>query len=251
MPLTPAQRIRQQALAAKAAKTAQAAGGNDPYGAPQGSDYELLRARLAEHKRALALIRAKAQKEQYKVDAVKDFDGWVDGVLATGSGTPDPVFTEMLAWNLDAGNHERALEMAAYAIRHKLTMPDQFSRAVPEFVMDEFFAAYNQGKLGKSEGEGGGDGGDAVALLERALEITEDADAHDQPRAKLLKAYGYALIGCKPDSAEFDTGKLDAAVGQQALTALQIALKLDEKSGVKKDIEKLERALKKASQGAT
>ena len=62
-------------------------------------------------------------------------------------------------------------------------------------------------------------------------------DAHDMPdqsRARLHKSIGWVLTESSPASA---------------LNHLKRALQLDEKCGVKKDIERLESAIKKAANG--
>jgi len=76
-----------------------------------------------------------------------------------------------------------------------------------------------------------------VAATEQAERLTGDADMHDQIRAKLAKAAGYALRA--------------AGRYEDALAKLKRALELDERIGVKKDIEQLEREIKKAAQAKT
>ena len=60
--------------------------------------------------------------------------------------------------------------------------------------------------------------------LERVDELTRDADMHDQVRAKLYKALGYAL---------------QDADSPRALEYLRRALSLNDRVGVKKDIDRL------------
>lgn len=231
MALTPAQRHRQQMLAQQRQKAASA------HGAASGSQYEQLLARLAEHKRSLKTIASSEGKGQYKAQAVLDFDGWVDGVLKSGTGAADEIFTTMLAWQFDAGNYLRCLELAAYAIKHQLTMPDQFKRSVPVFLIDEYAKAALAGKL-KAPWK-------ADQLLEKVITLTDAQDAHDIPRSRLYKAYTFARIG-RLESSDIDKD-LAPEVAAAALAGLRRALELDDNVGVKKEISKLESYLKKTA----
>lgn len=233
MALTPAQQYRQKLLAQQAQKNAK----TGPHGAVRGSEYEQLLARLAEHKRSLKTIASSEGKGQYKAQAVLDFDGWVDGVLASGTGAADEVFTTMLAWHFDAGNYLRCLELAAYAIKHKLIMPDQFKRSVPMFIVDEYAKAALAGKF-KAPWK-------ADQLLERVITLTDGEDVHDEPRARLYKAYTFARIG-RLESADINKD-LAPEVAAAALAGLRRALELDDNVGVKKEINKLESYLKKTA----
>lgn len=238
MALTPAQLHRQKVLAELATKAAQAAGG-DPHGAPQGSEYELMLAALSEHRRKLADIQSVEKKEAYKVVAVKEFDGWVDGVMASEHpAAADEVFATMLAWNSDAGNYARAVDMAELAIKHSMDMPDQFKRTPAAFIVDEISNAALSGKISNRD--------EAIELIGRVGGITGDCDMADQIKAKLCKAAGYVLVGRTATTA-LNTERLDPKDAANALYALRRALKLNNASGVKKDIERLERYLKRVA----
>ena len=78
-------------------------------------------------------------------------------------------------------------------------------------------------------------GGPDVSVddLEMICSITQDKDMPDEVRAKLYKAMGRTYIN--------EDKKL-------ALSHLRRALELNDKAGVKKDIETLEREIRKASQ---
>ena len=55
----------------------------------------------------------------------------LDGVLQADAGAQDPVLVEVLVWQIDVGNWPRVLELADYALRHQLKMPDQYNRDLP------------------------------------------------------------------------------------------------------------------------
>lgn len=230
--MTPAQFHRQRKLAAYASA-------NAPAGGPvQGSAYELMLVQLAAHRRNLKDIQSIERKIEAKRQFLPAYDPWVDGALAGGNGAQDVILTTVLVWHIDAGNYRRALEIAPYAVRHGLQMPDQYDRSLGTVLIDEFGVAALSGKMSLD---------DARELLPQVIDITAALDAPDQARAKLHKALGYALIGkTGPADVEYDATPLPAATA--GLKSLQRALDLFDQVGVKKDIERLERRLRKPTQ---
>ncbi len=226
---TPAQRHLQakQAAIASASTTA----GSEL----QGSAYQLMLAQLAEHRRALKDIQSVERKIEAKRGFLPIYDDWVNGALAHGQGGQDLVLTTVLIWHIDAGNYRRAIEIAQYAVAHSLTLPDQYERNLGTALIDEFGLAALSGKMTRE---------DALELLPQVLVGTQGLDAPDQARAKLHKALGYALID-KNGSSDVDFDKLELHQAENALHHLQRALDLFDQVGVKKDIERLDRQLKK------
>ena len=105
-------------------------------------------------------------------------------------------------------------------------------------LIDEFSGGYLTGKLSQ-------DAQHAVAVLSEVKALTDEADAPDQARAKLHKAIAYALLA---GVDAVDAENIAPAVADQAkesLTNLQRALALFQGVGVKKDIERLERRIKR------
>lgn len=231
---TPAQRSLARKLALATAAAAPA--GSEP----QGSAYELMLLQLADHRRTLKGIQSVERKIEAKRAFLPAYDSWVDGVLANGRGAQDQVITTVLIWHIDAGNYARAIEIAAYAVKHELSPPDQYERSLGTILIDEFAAAALAGKMSTAE---------ARELLPQVLFGTRELDAPDQARAKLHKALGYALID-KSGPADVDLDKVSTSTAQAALDHLQRALALFDQVGVKKDIERLERRIKNAAPGA-
>jgi len=226
---TPAQRSLQRKLATLASASA-------PLGGElQGSAYELVLIQLAEHRRSLKAIQSIERKIEAKRQFLPDYDAWIDGALAGGRGAQDQVLTTVLIWHIDAGNYGRALQIAQYAVRHGLSPPDQYDRSLGTILIDEFAAAALNGQMRNA---------DARDLLPQVMLITQDLDAPDQARAKLHKAMGYALIG-KTGPADVDFDAVPVKDARPALDHLQRALALFDQVGVKKDIERLERRLRK------
>ncbi|SFU01407.1 phage terminase small subunit [Halomonas saccharevitans] len=221
---------------------AQAAGTADP-GRPQtGEQYELHAAALWEARRTLKGIKSTEQKVAKKRELLPEFDAYVAGVLEAGTGAQDDVVMTVMIWRLDVGDLAGALAIAEYALRHGLDAPDRFERDTPAIVAEQLAEeAIRQLEAPHADTD---EGRAAVANaaaelamhLSRAEALTHDADMHDPVRAKLHKALGYAQRARGGHAAE-------------ALEHLRRALALNDRVGVKKDIEKLERELKNAGQG--
>ena len=238
MELTPAQRHRARVLAAKAQA-------QSPFGIEvQGSEYELMMAKLATDKRTLKNLESVQLKRQTKATLLPDYLPWIEGALTNGQGAKDLVFTTTMVWAIDAGAYGLALRMAAYAVQHKLPLPDQYHRSTAALLMDEFSSAYLSGQWNPIKHEPSGmvpDETHPAQHLTAVDGITQGMDAPDQARAKLYKATAYALLA-KVQTAEepqLDDVPEETLDSVQALLAK--ALQLDSQSGVKKDMERIER----------
>ena len=117
------------------------------------------------------------------------------------------------------------------ALRHGLALPDQYHRDLATLLLDEVSEAAIAGKL---------TGPDALAYLAKVDMLTHDHDAHDQARAKLHKAIGWALMG-KTSTKDVDAKTIPIGLCRLALTNLQRAMELNPQVGVKKDVERLDR----------
>lgn len=217
---SPAQRHYERVSAELAA--ASAAPGGSLAGA---SAYELMLAKLATDRRRLKAIQSIERKIDVKrAELLPEYVDYVAGALSGGRGAQDDVLTTVMIWRVDAGDFAGALDIARYALAHRMTLPDQYDRPLATAIAEEFAqAALAAFKLG--------DTFDAGQLAE-VMTLTGSADMHDQVRAKLHKALGKAL-------QESDrTASLDH---------LRRALQLDERAGVKQDIARLETELGNAA----
>ena len=204
------------------------------HGETQGSDYELQMAQLYEFKKRLKDVQSMAGKAQLKAKLLPEMDGYLDAVIAANAGTYDEVLMTALIWSIDAGLYQRALELAEYAVRHELKMPDQYQRTLATALQDEFADAVLTGALV---------GDDAMTIAGKVLQLTDALDSHDQAKAKLYKAGGYALLG-KTTTNGADLKKVKLPACEKALPLLRQAMALHAGIGVKKDIERLEQRLK-------
>lgn len=190
------------------------------------NQYELMLYKLAEDKRRLHDIQSMERKAEVKRELLPDYAPWVEGVLQGQQGVQDDVLMTVMIWRIDAGDYVGALEIARYAIKHKLSMPDQYKRTTACLIAEEMAEMAIKAH----------DGGMAINAepLQQAAEITAEEDMPDEVRAKLYKAIGYAMSSEKP-------------LLSKALDYFKRALNLHDKVGVKKDIEKLERELKNST----
>ncbi len=240
MAKTPAQRHMARVLAQQEAQRAAAA---DPFGGTGGSQHQLMLAQLHAHMRQLKEIQSTEKKIEAKRKLMPDYLDYLDGVLAADVGAQDPVITTLLVWLLDVGDYLPALQVADYCLRHELQLPDRFNRNVATLLLDEVSDAALKGQL---------HGTDALAILARVDQLTHGLDAHDQARAKLHKAIGWAAMG-KTHTQDLNADEIKQLQLDKvhiALRHLQRATDLNDKAGVKKDVERLERRLKELQPNA-
>lgn len=195
-----------------------------------GSAYDLMLAKLATDRRRLKDIHSVQRKIEVKrAELLPGYTEYVAGALAGGRGAQDDVLTTVMIWRIDAGDFAGALDIARYAVAHRMTLPDQYDRPLATAIAEEFAEA------ALASFRSGEDGADvAGAQLAEIEQLTAAHDMHDQVRAKLHKAIGY--------TAERDGDRASA------LGYLRRALELDPRAGVKQDIGRLEKA---ASAGGT
>jgi hypothetical protein len=229
MGLSLAQRTQQRKRAAAAAAAT-------PHNQPMAGSgaYELQMAQLHQHHQQLKGIQSTQGKEELKAKLLPDYAPYVAGVLASGQGAQDEVLTTVMVWRFDAGDYQGGLEIAAYVLEHGLTMPDRFARTTGCLVAEEVAeAALKALKAG---------GTFDIGLLAEADRLTAGHDMPDEVRAKLMLAMGRVAAAQvdpeKPNTA--DVHSLEVA--RHFLTR---ALELHDKCGGKRDLELVDRQLKK------
>lgn len=186
------------------------------------SAYEQMLVKLAADHRTLKTIHSIERKADKKRELLPFYAPWVNGVLVEGKGAQDDIVMTVMLWKLDAGDISGALDIARYALRYGLTMPAQFRRTTPYVLAEDVaLAAMRTHAAGESVD---------VGLLLSTLSLTAAADMPDKVRAKLHKITGLV--------------QRDLGLQVEAITHLRRAMQLDAQAGVKKDIERLESALK-------
>ncbi|MGY2231580.1 terminase [Pseudomonas tolaasii] len=226
---TPAQRnqLRKRA-ASEAAATAPATSMDG------ATAYEHQLAQLAQHRARLKQVQSDQGKAELKALLIPEYEPYVQGVLDAGNGAQDEVLTTIMLWCIDAGGYSGALTIAEYVIKHGLKMPDRFARTTGTLIAEEIAeAALKAQKAGDSF---------PLEILQQAERITAKQDMPDQARAKLHLAIGkaYAAKVSDENPAGMDIGWLDGAKAH-----LTKAIELHTNCGGKKDLERVERLLKK------
>jgi hypothetical protein len=209
--------------------------------------YEVLRAALGAALVDLRNIQSIEAKIERKRQILPNFMPWCAGVLAAEALEPethraveDDILSQVLVWALDVGDFTHGLAIAAYVLRHGLALPERFKRTAATMVAEEIAdAALKAAAQGESF---------PLDVLQQAEELTAAEDMPDQVRAKLKKAIGLELAR---QARELPTESADGAAGGKraaiiaALENLKRALALTANAGVKKEIEQLERELKR------
>nr|WP_313078107.1 phage terminase small subunit [Moraxella sp.] len=185
-----------------------------------GSNYDMLNLKLVEDRRTLHSIQSILGKIAKKSELLPHYDDWINATLSTGTGKSDPLLTTLMLWHIDVGNFERGLDIADYALKHRLTMPDNHQRTLATVVAEE--VADTAKRLMQAEQPF-----DEGQVL-RASTMTADQDVPDQVRAKLAKIIGELTEDANPELA---------------LAQYKTAIKHDAKSGVKGSIKRLEKQL--------
>lgn len=179
--------------------------------------------KLRGDRQILKSIYSVEDKARRKRDMLPAYAPWIAGVLASDAGNQDDVLMTMLQWSLDAGDIRGTFDMARYALKHGLSVPNNKRPTPYLFAEDVAMAAMRARSAGQAV---------SVDDLLTVIDMTLPHDMPDPVRAKLHKITGLVLR---------DNGQ-----PEQALIQLKRAMQLDSVAGVKKDIEQLERALRPA-----
>lgn len=195
--------------------------------------YELMLAKLQQDQLRLKQVQSNRNKALLKAELLPDYADYVAGVLAGGKGAQDDVFVTVMLWRFDAGDFTGGLEAAAYVLQHGLKMPERFNRTTGCVVAEEIAEAALRALKAGSDFD--------LEVTLQANELTASHDMPDAARAKLMLAIGrlYALK-VKDDASGEDLGNL-----VNAKDYLTKAISLYSGCGAKKDLERVDRLLKK------
>jgi hypothetical protein len=198
--------------------------------------YELHLAKLQQDYLRLKQVQSTEGKAELKRQLLPEYVPYVDGVLAEGKGPQDQVLTTLMVWRMDAGDFAGALDIAAYVIEHQLLMPDRFERTTGTIIAEEIAeVALKTQKAG---------GTFDLDLLLRTEEISGEEDMPDQAKAKLHLALGKAFAAMVPDDSAESTLIIRMNLDLAKLH-LARAIELHTNCGGKKDLERVERLMKK------
>ena len=244
-----ARRRRARALGeqhAKDAAKAPAAEAPQP-GNPGASEYELQKARLGVDLRRLSEIQSVERKIALKHDLLPAYREWVDGVLAADSGPDDVILAYCMIWAIDVGDYGAALPMIEYVLRHDLPLPERFDRTAPTLIVEEIAEAalrlMGTAKLDKIDADKLAPFETAPPILGYIVDLAGTHDMPDPVKAKAHKALGLMTqrSGLLLDADADGPAGTKRALYEVALAHFRRAFELDEKIGVKKRIEQLDK----------
>ena len=133
------------------------------------------------------------------------------------------MLVKLMVWCLDTHEFKVSTDIAEYALLNDFVMPEPFKRDVATVFIEQL----SDEMLGLDKDPDTSNIADHADLIQRAFDITSSKDMPDQVRAKLFRVLGDSLKDAKPN---------------EAITAYEKAVKLDDKVGCKKDLEQLRKA---------
>ncbi|WP_412555920.1 phage terminase small subunit [Serratia ureilytica] len=218
---SPAQRHMMRVSAVEAAQRV-----DDPL--RHATAYEQMLVKLAADRTKLKQIHSVEKKAEHKRAMLPSYAPWVAGVLAEGRGAQDDILMTVMQWKLDADDIPGALEIAPYALKYRLKVPNN-KRPVAYLLAEEVALSAERSRKAGNPAK--------MDDLRAAIAMTAAEDMPDMVKAKLFKVTGLMLSDCG-----------DYA---QALEHLARAMQLDGHAGVRKEIQKCESVLKPKPAAAT
>lgn len=207
--------------------------GRDPAAAQIAMRFTLDRRRLKEIKSVKAKVEA---KREMLPEYAAWVEGWLQAINETGVATPDEIVSTIMVWKIDTGDYAGALTLAEPMLAHKLALPERYKRSTATLIVEEIAEAALTA-LGRGEAFD-------LTILQQLEALVADEDMHDEVKAKLFKAIGLEFAR----RADLEADPNEKAVLQtNARQALVRARDLHERIGVKKEIERLERDLKRSA----
>ncbi|HCB1048629.1 TPA: terminase, partial [Klebsiella pneumoniae] len=225
--LTPAQKHFQRVMAERHGKT-------DEQSDTARTAHEQIMHRLRMDQSALRRVQSDQAKAAMKRQLLPHYEGWIEGSLDGDSGRQDEVIVTLMVWAIDAGDYVLAARIGRYVVTHGLLMPDRFNRTAATVLVDEICDPI----LVQVKADDATDVTPYLAVLNEVAEFTAGSDMPDVVRAKLCKVRAFALRNGTTDEQT------------TALALLRQAMTLDAGAGVKKEIDRLARAVKKAAAAA-
>ncbi|CAH5820827.1 hypothetical protein AI2828V5_2252, partial [Klebsiella oxytoca] len=225
--LTPAQKHFQKVMAERHGKT-------DDLSDTARTAHEQIMHRLRMDQSALKRVQSDQAKAAMKRQLLPHYEGWIEGTLDGDSGRQDEVIVTLMVWAIDAGDYALAARIGRYVVTHGLLMPDRFNRTAATVLVDEICDPI----LVQVKADDATDVTPYLTVLDDVADFTSGSDMPDVVRAKLCKVRAFALRN---------------GTAEEQITALELlrqALTLDAGAGVKKEIDRLARAVKKAAAAA-
>lgn len=177
--------------------------------------------RLSNQLDQLSHIKGKDLKVAKKHDWYPDYLGFIEGSIAVSPATQNDALLHLMVWAIDVGDLNTAVKIGQFAVLNNMVMPGKYTRGVAELLTENCAEALlaDPDLLTQS-----------VELIQRIIDVGYGQDMVNEARAKIYKAQGFALMESQPS---------------EALRAFQTAYRLHDRVGVKKEMDKLERLVKR------
>ncbi|MEJ7933669.1 phage terminase small subunit [Sphingobium sp. AN558] len=192
--------------------------------------------RLSHDLRRLKEIKAISLKIDAKRQMLPEYRDWIDGLVAAdagvGTGIAAEVAPTIMVWMIDIGLYAEALDLAAFLLRHHVSMPARYNRDVATVIVEEIADAALKDQAAGNRFP--------LDILERVEELVDGLDMHDEAPAKLFKAIGIESL-MAVEAAEA-TPELGRAI-EHVLGDLRRAQTLQPRIGVKHKIKRAEKLL--------
>lgn len=213
--LTPAQRHKQAALAAKSQPEQ-----------PSSSNVQLMM-RLIEHKRLLKETQSIQSKIEKKREFLNDYSGFLDALPSKTEAlsTDDSlVLSELYIWAVDCFDLDRVLPLIQYMNEHGIKTPERHLRDLATFTAEELAE-----QMRARTSSGYTYIADQYAQLSTLHTILSVADMPDKVWADFNKQLG--LVSAAQSQYE------------RAIEQLNIASALNPNAGVKNELKRLEKLI--------
>lgn len=160
-------------------------------------------------------LQSKTTRNERKAAALPEYTPYIEGVLASGVSPQNDMLLILMVWALDTQALALATDIAQFALLNNMTMPEPFSRDVATVFAEQFADEIIKNDAKADDG-----------LVKKAIDVVTDSDMPDEVRAKLYRAYGLVVaLHSKAD----------------AISAYEMALKLDPQVGCKTDLARLKK----------
>lgn len=207
---------------------------------------DLMMAKLTSDRARLKTIQSTEAKIAAKKEILPEYKDWIVMILdnsdAIAADSSQDLLTTIMMWRVDVGQISAALDIADLVLPKNIAMPAWMNRNAATFLADEISATVFTAITSKAEFD--------VDIITRLQIAIDNKDMPDEAKAKVYKAEAVLLErqidaildqGAAPDGP---AGALPSLI-QSAQSAAVRAFELNEKSGVKKLIDKLARLAKK------
>lgn len=216
------------------------------FGAMQNmTAFELQIVQLNNDRQRLKQIQSTEAKVVLKKALLPNHLPYVEGILEANKAIQDEVFMTILVWCIDVGDYTKALQLAEFALRNNMIMPDSFKRNTATYVVETIAETFLKKLKTNIDVDV-----NILWKLESILEnfSNETLNMPDQVSAKFNVAIGKAEL--KYIKAEIDKNGIDGYTpewvlhhSQYAKNLFEKALLLDEKCGCRADLKAIEKIL--------